>query len=65
MLFSLNMPLLKNSWRRTKKIERKQKNIQVRVIKVKLKTGQTEILFTNLPNEIATPEELKQLYCER
>lgn len=38
-----------------KKIERKQKNIQVRVIKVKLKTGQTEILFTNLPNEIATP----------
>ena len=43
----------------------KQNSIQVRVIKVKLKTGQTEILFTNLPNEIATLEELKQLYCER
>lgn len=58
MLFSLNMHLLKNSWRRTKKIERKQKSIQVSVIKVKLKTGETEILFTNLANEIATPEEL-------
>ena len=45
-----------------KKIARKQKSIQVRIVKVKLKTGQTEILFTNLPKEIATPEELKQLY---
>ncbi|WP_427832401.1 transposase [Methanobrevibacter intestini] len=35
------------------------------MVKVKLKTGQTEILFTNLPKEIATPEELKQLYGER
>lgn len=48
-----------------KKIARKQKSIQVRIVKVKLKTGQTEILFTNLPKEIATPEELKQLYGER
>ena len=48
-----------------KKIARKQKSIQVRIVKVKLKTGQTEILFTNLPPEIATPEELKQLYGER
>ena len=48
-----------------KKIARKQKSIQVRIVKVKLKTGQTEILFTNLPKEIATPEELEQLYGER
>ena len=48
-----------------KKIARKQKSIQVRIVKVKLKTGETEIIFTNLPKEIATPEELKQLYGER
>ena len=36
-----------------KKIARKQKSIQVRIVKVKLKTGQTEILFTNLPKETA------------
>ena len=48
-----------------KKIARKQKSIPVRIVKVKLKTGETEILFTNLPKEIATPEELKQLYGER
>ena len=48
-----------------KKIARKQKSIQVRILKVKLKTGKTEILFTNLPKEIATPDELKQLYGER
>ena len=47
-----------------KKIARKQKSIQVRIVKVKLKTGQTEILFTNLPPEIATPEELKQRKME-
>ena len=48
-----------------KKVARKQKSIQVRIVKVKLKTGETEIIFTNLPKEIATPEELKQLYGER
>lgn len=48
-----------------KKIARKQKSIPVRIVKVKLKIGETEILFTNLPKEIATPEELKQLYGER
>ena len=48
-----------------KKIARKQKSIQVRIVKVKLKTGETETLFTNLPKEIATSEELKQLYGER
>ena len=37
-----------------KKIARKQKSIQVRIVKVKLKTGETEIIFTNLPKEIAT-----------
>lgn len=48
-----------------KKIAIKEKSIKVRIVKVKLKTGQTETLFTNLPKEIATPEELKQLYGDR
>ena len=48
-----------------KKIARKQKSIQVRIVKVKLKTRQTEILFTNLALETTTLEELKELYGER
>ena len=60
-----NSKIMKFHDEKLKKIARKQKSIQVRIVKVKLKTGQTEILFTNLPKEIATPEELKQLYGER
>ena len=48
-----------------KKLARKQKRLKVRIVKVKLKNGITEVLFTNLPKEIASPEELKQLYGER
>ena len=48
-----------------KKIARKQRRIKVRIVKVKLKTGETETLFTNLPEELASPDELKQLYGDR
>jgi len=48
-----------------KKFARKTREIKVRIVFVKLKTGETETLFTNLPKEIATPEELKELYGTR
>lgn len=48
-----------------KKFARKTRELKVRIVFVKLKTGETEILFTNLPTEIATPEELKELYGSR
>ena len=48
-----------------KKYAEEIRDINVRIVKVKLKTGETETLFTNLPKEIATPEELKQLYGDR
>lgn len=44
-----------------KKFARKTRKIKVRIVFVKLKTGETETPFTNLPKEIATPEELKKL----
>ena len=48
-----------------KKLARKQKRLKVRIVKVKLKNGTIETLLTNLPKEIASSEELKQLYGER
>lgn len=50
---------------KVKKFARKTREIKVRIVFVKLKTGETETLFTNLPKEIATPEELKELYGTR
>ena len=44
-----------------KKIARKQKSIQVRIVKVKLKTGQTEILFTNLPKKNSNTRRIKAI----
>ena len=38
---------------------------KVRIVKVKLNNGKTEILFTNLPKEVASKEELKELYGQR
>ena len=35
------------------------------IVRVTLKTGQEEILFTNAPKELATPTELKELYEDR
>lgn len=48
-----------------KEIARKIRSIKIRIVKVKLKTGETEILFTNLTKEMASPEELKELYGTR
>ena len=48
-----------------KKYAEEIRDINVRFVKVKLKNGTIETLLTNLPKEIATPEELKQLYGER
>jgi len=48
-----------------KKYAEKIRDINVRIVKVKLKNGTIETLLTNLPKEIATPEELKQLYGDR
>ena len=45
-----------------KKIPRKTRELKVRIVFVELKTEEIETLFTNLPKEIATLEELKQLY---
>ena len=48
-----------------KKYAEEIRDINVRFVKVKLKNGTIETLLTNLPKEIATPEELKQLYGDR
>ena len=39
--------------------------MKIRIVKVKLKTNEEEILFTNIPNKLASPEELKELYGDR
>ena len=43
----------------------KQKEVNIRVVKIKLDNGTEEILFTNLTKKEATPEELKELYHTR
>ena len=48
-----------------KKYAEEIRDIKVRIIKVKLKNGIIETLLTNIPEEIATSEELKELYGER
>ena len=39
--------------------------MKIRIVKVKLKTNEEEILFTNIPNKLASPGELKELYGDR
>lgn len=58
---NLNNSKIKRYKEELKKLARKQKRLKVRIVKVKLKNGTTEILFRNLPKEIASTEELKQL----
>ena len=48
-----------------KEYAEKIRDFKIRIVKVKLKNGKTETLLTNLPNKIATPDELKQLYGDR
>ena len=43
----------------------KQKEVNIRVVKIKLDNGTEEILFTNLTKKEATPQELKELYHTR
>ena len=48
-----------------RKYAKKMGRMKIRIVKVKLKTNEEEILFTNVPKEIASPEELKELYGDR
>lgn len=41
------------------------KSFKIRVTRVKLKTGEEEILITNLFSDILSPEEAKELYFRR
>jgi hypothetical protein len=41
------------------------KYVNLRIVNIELDNGAIETLLTNLPNEIASPEELKELYGER
>ncbi|MDR0912714.1 MAG: IS4 family transposase [Methanobrevibacter sp.] len=40
-------------------------SLNLRIVNIPLKTGEIETLLTNIPYELATPEELKELYGER
>ena len=48
-----------------KEFARKKQRMNIRIVKVKLKNGIIETLFTNLPKEIANSQELKELYGDR
>ena len=51
-----------------KKLRKKAKEnkfLKIRIVKVKLKTGEIELLATNLTKEEFTTEELKELYNQR
>ena len=53
---------------RDEKLRKKAKEnkfIEIRIVKVKLKTGEIELLATNLTKEEFTTEELKELYNQR
>ena len=41
------------------------KSMKIRIVKVKLNNGTTETLLTNIPEQIAQPSELKELYGDR
>ena len=46
-------------------MQERLKRFKIRIVKVKLENGITEVLFTNIPKDFATPEELKDLYGDR
>ena len=53
---------------RDEKLRKKAKEnkfLEIRIVKVKLKTGEIELLATNLTKEEFTTEELKELYNQR
>ena len=67
-VFEINLPdRLISTFRdpELQKYAKKLGRMPIRIVRVTLKTGQEEILFTNAPKELATPTELKELYGER
>jgi hypothetical protein len=67
-IFEINLTdSLINTFRDPKlqKYAKEMGKMPIRIVKVPLKTGEEEILFTNVPKEIATPTELKELYGDR
>ena len=48
-----------------KEYARTIKSMKIRIVKVKLNNGTTETLLTNIPEQIAQPSELKELYSDR
>ena len=66
----VNISLNSNRRRNIKDEELKAKaeelsHLNLRIVNIPLKTGEIETLLTNLPNDIASPAELKNLYGER
>ena len=48
-----------------RKYAKEMGRMKIRIVKVKLKTNEEEILFTNVPKEMASLKELKELYGDR
>lgn len=61
----INPFLEKISDEKVRKFAEEMGRLKVRIVKVKLKTGETEILATNLNENEFTKEELKELYAKR
>ena len=61
----INPFLEKISDEKVRKFAEEMGRLKVRIVKVKLKTGETEILATNLNKNEFTKEELKELYAKR
>ena len=66
----ININLNRNRTKSIKHEETKEKaeelrSLNLRAVNILLKNGEIETLLTNLPEELATPDELKDLYGER
>lgn len=48
-----------------KELAKKLKEIEVRIIKVELDSGETEIILTNIEKEIIPTEKIKEIYYKR
>ncbi|MDR3063280.1 MAG: IS4 family transposase [Methanobrevibacter sp.] len=63
---NLNSARTKNIKNKELKDKAKQMDhLTLRIVNIELKTGEIETLITNLPDEIASPQELKELYSKR
>lgn len=66
----INIPLTKNRLnifkdKKLKEEYHENEELNLRIITIKLKSGETEWLLTNLPSEIMTKEEISEIYNER